>query len=512
MAAAFTPARDGEASASRVPAVEMRGVSKAFPGVQALSDVSMVVDAGEVHMLLGQNGAGKSTLIKILYGAYHPDSGEFLIDGRQVRITSPAAARRLGIGVIFQEFSLVPHLSVAQNLFLGREPSGRIPFTIDYGQLHDRARQVLDALQIDVDVRLPVHRLGVAQQQMVEIAKALSQNARILVMDEPTAALSEREIDVLFDRIRSLRRDGMAIVYISHRLREVFEIGDRITVLRDGQRVATARPGDTTARDLVRMMVGRDLEAASRTAFCSRPGEVVLQTRNLSAANGVSGVDVQVRAGEIVGFAGLVGAGRTELARAIFGLDRRLSGEVSLRGQSLPGDPVVAVRRGIGLVPESRQAEGLALMHSVQDNALLAGLRRHFPRGWYRPRRARRLAAGLIEQLHIATPSPNRAVKYLSGGNQQKVVVAKWLSAESRVFIFDEPTRGIDVGGKAEIYRLLERLVADGAAVMLISSELPELVAVCDRAYVMRDKTIVGELLRGELTEENILRLAMHHE
>jgi len=489
----------------------MRGVSKAFPGVQALADVSLAVHAGEVHMLLGQNGAGKSTLIKILYGAYQPDRGEFLFNGQPVRIQSPADARRLGIAVIFQEFSLVPHLSIAQNIFLGREPRRRVPWLVDHQALHAEVRRVLDTLQIDLDVQTPVHKLGVAQQQMVEIAKALSQNARVLVMDEPTAAISDREIEMLFDRIRALRRDGMGIVYISHRLREVFEIGDQITVLRDGQRVAGVRPSDTTTTDLVRTMVGREVSTAYRKAFCAQPGETILETRQLTAANGISGADIEVRAGEIVGLAGLVGAGRTELVRAIFGADALVSGEVRLLGQKLSGGPVTSVERGIGLVPESRKTQGLALIHSVQDNMLLAGLRRHFPSGWYRRGAAVRLAVGLIEQLRVATPSPNRATKFLSGGNQQKVVIGKWIGAGSRLYIFDEPTRGIDVGAKAEIYGLLEQLVSKGAAVLMISSELPEIVAVCDRAYVLRDKTVVGHLSRADLTEERILQLAMHH-
>jgi ribose transport system ATP-binding protein len=511
MPAAFPQEPDGPPASAPVPLLEMRGISKTFPGVRALSDVSLAVHAGEVHMLLGQNGAGKSTLIKILYGAYQPDQGEFLFEGRPVRIQSPADARRLGIAVIFQEFSLVPHLSIAQNLFLGREPRRRARWLVDHGELHARARRLLDTLEIDLDVRQPVRRLGVAQQQMVEIAKALSQRARVLVMDEPTAAISDREIGLLFERIRALRQEGLGIIYISHRLREVFELGDRITVLRDGKRVAAARPADTSTGDLVKMMIGREVSTSYRTAFCSAPGAVVLETKGLAAANGISGVDIEVRAGEIVGLAGLVGAGRTEVARAIFGADRMVSGEVRLNGETLSGGPVAAVARGVGLVPESRKTEGLALMHSVQDNVLLAGLRRHFPSGRYRRGEARRLAVGLIEQLRVATPSPARAAKYLSGGNQQKVVVGKWIGAGARLYIFDEPTRGIDVGAKAEIYRLLERLVSEGAAVLMISSELPEIVAVCDRAYVMRDKTIVGHLSRAELNEERILGLAMHH-
>jgi len=496
----------------RIPIVEMRGVSKEFPGVRALDDVSLAAYAGEVHMLLGQNGAGKSTLIKVLYGAHHPDRGEFLFEGRPVRIHSAADARRLGIAVIFQEFSLVPYLDVAQNIFLGRELHGRIPGILDRRRMHDEARRWLALLGLELDTRTPVHRLGVAQLQLVEIAKALSQNARVLVMDEPTAALSEHEIARLFDLIRTLKRDGIAIVYISHRLREVFEIGDRMTVLRDGRQVAATRPSETSLDELVRLMVGREVDTTYRHRFCDRPGEVILAVEALHADNGVHGVTLEVRAGEIVGLAGLVGSGRTELARAIFGVDRVLYGRVRLGGRPLGGGPVAAVRAGVGLVPENRKSDGLALIRSVEQNLLAAGLERQFPGRWYRFGKAGRVVAGLIERLHIATPSPRRLVKFLSGGNQQKVVVGKWLNAESRFFIFDEPTRGIDVGAKAEIYRLIETLVAAGAGVLMISSELPEIVAVCDRAYVMRDKTIVGELARQELNEEGILRLAMHHE
>jgi ribose transport system ATP-binding protein len=489
----------------------MRGISKAFPGVQALSDVSLDIRRGEVHVLVGQNGAGKSTLIKILYGAYRPDAGALLFEGRPVQIQTPADARRLGIAVIFQEFSLVPHLTVAHNLFLGREPRARVPGLVDRRRMFADARRLLVSLGLDIDPRSTVAKLGVAQQQMVEIAKALSQNARVLVMDEPTAAISDREVEVLFARIRALRESGIGIVYISHRLKEVFAIGDRITVLRDGRTVSTSTLSETTSDGLVRSMVGREVSTAYRKRFCTSPGPVVLETTHLSSVNGIADVSIQVRAGEIVGLAGLVGAGRSEVVRTIFGADRRTGGEVRAGGQPSAGGPVLAVARGLALVPESRKSEGLALTQSVQDNILSAGLRRFFPRGVYRHGLAARLARGLVERLAVATPSTRRPVRYLSGGNQQKVVVGKWIGAGSRVFLFDEPTRGIDVGAKAEIYHLLDGLVSEGAAALLISSELPEIVAVCDRAYVMRDKRIVGELSREALTEENILALAMHH-
>ena len=486
------------------PLIEMRGVSKSFPGVHALDAVSLAVNAGEVHMLIGQNGAGKSTLIKVLCGAYHPDRGEFLVDGRAVRIHSVADARRLGIAVIFQEFSLVPFLNVAQNIFLGRELRDR-------RRMHAEAGRLLDLLGTHIDSHALVNDLGVAQQQMVEIAKALSQNARILVMDEPTAALSEHEIVRLFEQIRKLKRDGIAIIYISHRLREVFEIGDRITVLRDGRVAASLVPSMTSINELVSLMVGREVDTTYSRHFCQQPGEIVLETRALNAAGGLRNATLQVRKGEIVGLAGLVGAGRTELVRAIFGADRATHGEVLLDGKVLKDGPEYSVAGGVGLVPENRKSEGLALIRSVHDNLLVSGLNRIFPNRIYRFQKAIRVVADLIAKLRIATPSRQRQVRFLSGGNQQKVVIGKWLNAGSRFFIFDEPTRGIDVGAKAEIFSLLDSIVAQGAAVLMVSSELPEIVAVCDRAYVMRDLTIVGELQRRELSEENILHLAMHH-
>ena len=486
------------------PLIEMRGVSKTFPGARALDNVSLAVHAGEVHMLVGQNGAGKSTLIKVLCGAHHPDQGEFLIDGNPVQIHSVADARRLGIAVIFQEFSLVPCLNIAQNIFLGREMSDR-------RRMHAESARLLDMLGTSLDTHTLTRQLGVAQQQVVEIAKALSQNARILVMDEPTAALSEPEIARLFDRIRKLKQDGIAIIYISHRLREVFDIGDRITVLRDGRVAASLLPAETSAGEMVRLMVGREVDTSYGRHFCEKPGETVVEIRSLSAANGVREASLNVRAGEIVGLAGLVGAGRSELARAMFGADRVLGGEVILNGKRLMGGPSRSVRHGVALVPENRKTDGLALIRSVHDNLLVAGLHTAFPNRWYSFGKAKGIVAKLISRLGIATPSPRRLTRFLSGGNQQKVVVGKWLNAGSRFFIFDEPTRGIDVGAKAEIFALLDGIVAQGAAVLMISSELPEIVSVCDRAYVMRDKTIAGELQRNELSEENILRLAMHH-
>jgi ribose transport system ATP-binding protein len=497
------------ASPADVPLFELRGISKQFPGVKALDDVSFEIRAGEVHMLLGENGAGKSTLMKILFGAYRPDAGSFLYKGQPVEIASPMDARRFGIAVIFQDFTLIPYLDIAQNIFLGREFPGRIPGMIDGRRIYAEARRVLETIGFDIDPRLPVHSLGVAQQQMVEIAKALSQDARILVMDEPTAALSDRETELLFAMIARLKARGVAIVYISHRLAEVFALGDRITVLRDGQKIASVLPSQTTPDELVRLMVGRSVDRAYTRNFVP-PGDVVLEVKGLASDNGIADINLTVRAGEIVGLSGLVGSGRSEVARAIFGADRVTAGEIRLVRERVQGTPEDSVRRGMAMIPENRKTQGLALARSVRDNIVLAGLQKMFPSGLFLPGRATRAARAVIEKLRIATPSPRRAVSTLSGGNQQKVVVGKWLNANAKFFIFDEPTRGIDVGAKAEIFALLDRLVQEGAGILMISSEQIEIVHVCDRAYVMRDGRIVGELVRSDLTEANIVRLGMH--
>jgi ribose transport system ATP-binding protein len=494
---------------SSVPLFELRGISKTFPGVRALDDVSFDIRAGETHMLLGENGAGKSTLMKVLCGAYQSDAGSFFHDGQQVSITSPTDARQFGIAVIFQDFTLVPFLDIAQNIFLGREFPGRVPGLIDRARLYREARRVLDMIGFDIDPRLPVHSLGVAQQQMVEIAKALSQNARILVMDEPTAALSDRETELLFAMIARLKAQGVAIVYISHRLAEVFALGDRITILRDGRKIASLLPSETTPDALVALMVGRSVDHTYARDFLP-PGKVMLDVRGLASDNGISDIDLKVHAGEIVGLCGLVGSGRSEVARAIFGADRVTAGEIRLFGEAVKSLPEDSARRGMAMIPENRKSQGLALARSVRDNIVLAGLPKMFPSGLFSPGKARRAAQDMIGKLRIATPSPYRPVGFLSGGNQQKVVVGKWLNAQSHFFIFDEPTRGIDVGAKAEIFALLDRLVHEGAAILMISSEQTEIVHVCDRAYVMRGGRIAGELQRAELTEANIVRLGMH--
>ena len=493
-----------------VAALALRGITKRFPGVLALDQVSLALHAGEVHMVMGENGAGKSTLMKILCGAYRADEGQILANGKVVTVRDASDARRLGVAVIFQEYSLVPHLSIAQNICLGREPLNRLGL-VDQARMHDDARAVLDRLQLDLDTRREVHGLGVAQQQMVEIAKALSQDARVLVLDEPTAALSDRETERLFELISELRRQGVAMAYISHRMDEVFRLGDRVTVLRDGKRVACMPAGEAAPDELVTMMVGRKVDMSYHRGERPMAGECLLELQGVSAENGIRNVSLKVHAGEIVGLSGLVGSGRTEVARAIFGADRLSGGRILFEGRPLANSPSQARRRGLGLIPESRKQQGLALLRTVGDNRLLAALARIFPSGLFRPRRAQDESRQLIARLRVATPGPQTLVQSLSGGNQQKGVIGKWLRAGSRLFLFDEPTRGIDVGAKQEIFHLIDQLVRQGAAVLMISSELGEVVRVCDRAYVMRERRLAGELQREELSEAGLLRLSMHH-
>jgi ribose transport system ATP-binding protein len=498
--------------APSTPLLELRGIAKSFPGVRALDDVSLPIWPGEIHMLVGENGAGKSSLMKILCGAYRADQGEIYHHGKRVEINSPADARNFGIAVIFQEFSLVPYLSVAQNIFLGREFVGRLPGTIDRKRIDAEAKRVLTSLGSNIDPGTPLHRLGVAHQQIVEIAKALSQNARILVMDEPTSALSNRETEHLFDMMRRLKQQGVAIVYISHRLAEVFLLGDRITVLRDGRKVGSVLPSETSPAGLVQMMVGRKVDTTYARPTHNEAGPVALEVKGLCAPSGIAGIDIEVRAGEIVGLCGLVGSGRSEVARAIFGADRRSSGEIRIFGKPLVGDVSAAARQGVGFIPENRKQQGLALIRTVGDNIVLAALENLFPKRIFRPAIARKAADAIIRKLRIVTPSSLRPAQVLSGGNQQKIVIGKWLVAGARLFLLDEPTRGIDVGAKEEIFAVIGDLVANGAAVLMIDSEQSEIVHVCDRAYVMREGRVVGHLARHELSEANILRLAMHHD
>ena len=489
--------------------LQLKGVSKAFPGVQALEDVNFDLRPGEVHVVLGENGAGKSTLMKIIAGAYSADTGEILIGGQPAVNLSPRKAQELGIGIIYQEFNLVPYMNVAENIFIEQLPTNRF-FLLDHKTIHHKAREALAALGMDVPTdALPVN-LSTAQQQVVEIAKALTHNSRVLIMDEPTASLTDREIDQLFKTIRKLKADGIGIIYISHRLKELKEVGDRVTVLRDGKYVGTHNLDEVTLDHLVAMMVGREIGQLYEHEEVA-PGEEVLRVEALGVnATGLHDVSLNVRRGEIVGLAGLVGSGRTELARAIFSADRHDVGKVIIFGQETRGKlPKDSVRNRIALLPEDRKRQGLAIIQSVAENVLSASLHKVFPRGWINMGRQRAVSDEFIKALRIQTPSGQRITQYLSGGNQQKVVVAKWLATGSEIFIFDEPTRGIDVGAKREIYGIMNELKKKNCAVLMVSSELPEIIGMSDRIFVMRERTIVAELSREEATQEKVISYAM---
>jgi ABC-type sugar transport system ATPase subunit len=491
-----------------VPLLHMRGITKSFFGVPVLDAVDLDVMAGEVHAVVGENGAGKSTLMKILAGAYQPDAGSILLDGEEVRFGHPRQAQERGVSIIYQEFNLLPERTVAQNIFLGREPA-RGPF-VDNRTMEEATAKLLAELGVEgaISPGSPVRELSVAQQQTVEIAKALSFEARILVMDEPTAALSPHEVDALFERVRLLQQRGLAVLYISHRLKEVFELSRRITVLKDGRRVDTVASDAVRPGDLVRMMVGRELDHYfPPRATAGEIGDVRLQVRS-GAVGKLHDVDLEVRAGEIVGLAGLAGAGRTEVARALFGVEPFTAGVVELNGKPVRiRSPRQAIRAGIGFLTEDRKLEGLVLPQSVRDNALLALRSLGQARMSERPVKEAPSVLDLARRVELRAASLEQEVRYLSGGNQQKVVLAKWLATRAQILIFDEPTRGIDVGAKAGIHELMRELARAGAAILMISSELPEVIGMSDRTLVMRDGTIAGELPAGA-SEAQIMLLA----
>ncbi|WP_327093078.1 sugar ABC transporter ATP-binding protein [Nonomuraea sp. NBC_01738] len=474
----------------------MRGIGKSFLGVRVLSGVDLDAQPGEVHAVVGENGAGKSTLMKILAGVHAPDEGSITIDGAAVAFGHPLDAQRAGVAIIYQEFNLLPQRDVAENVFLGREPARR--GIVDRAAMERETARLLDELgETSFGPRDRVGRLSVAQQQVVEIVKALSQEARIVVMDEPTASLAEHEVELLYSLVRRLQDRGIAVLYISHRLREVFDLAQRVTVLKDGARVATSPIGEVTQSSLVRMMVGREL-SDYYPPRAETFGDVLLSVRGGGNAK-LAGIDLDLRAGQITGVAGLQGSGRTELAKALFGAIPFTTGEMTpVRPRSVRE----AVSAGIGLVTEDRKAEGLALRQSAGDNALLVAhaLGR-------RPGRVREL----LQRVRLSPPDPSREVRFLSGGNQQKVVLAKWLTVAPRILVFDEPTRGVDVGAKAAIHELVRELAADGMAVLMISSELPELIGMSDRIVVLRGGRIVGELPAGS-SEEAIMHLAAGEE
>jgi ribose transport system ATP-binding protein len=484
--------------------VEIRGVSKRFPGVQALEDVSLDIRPGEIHAVAGENGAGKSTLMKLLSQLERPSDGTIEIDGEPVRFRNPRHAQRLGIAMVHQEFALAPHLTIADNLALGRERTrGGL---IVRGSEKQRARELLERVRVDIDPGRRVSTLSVADQQRVEIAKALAVDAKVVIMDEPTATLTEAEMEDLFGLIEELRNDGIAIFYISHRLEEVVRIADRVTVMRDGKVVETLEKGDFDESRLVSLMVGREIDTLYPKQE-SDIGDPVLRVEGITRPGILHDCSFDVRAGEIVGFAGLIGAGRTELARAVFAADPISSGRVELDGQELKvSSPREAIAAGIGYLTEDRKGEGLAMQLSVEHNITLA--RVPGARAWIDRKHEHEAAERRVEQLDIRTPSLRTPVEALSGGTQQKVVVARWLETEARVLFFDEPTRGIDVGAKAELFKLIGELAADGKAIVLISSYLPELTNMCDRIVVLRDGRTVGEMSRNEFDEERIMALA----
>lgn len=497
-----------EPAAASDMVLEMRDISKTYPGVHALEGVSFSVRRGEVHALVGENGAGKSTLMKILAGAETMDSGQILIDSRSVSMDSPQRAMDHGVSIIYQEFNLVPFLSAAENIFLGREPRAEIPGFVDFRTIYGEARKLIDELGVKLDVRQPVNRLSVAQQQMVEVAKATSRQAKIIAMDEPSATLTGHELAHLFELMGKLRSQGVSIIYISHRLEEIFQVADRVTVLRDGHLVGTHPVDQVDRESIIQMMVGREIKDKIPKKAVT-PGDVLLEVRHLSRKGVLDDITFTVRSGEVLGLAGLVGAGRTEVARAIFGADPYDSGEVILGGHRLKvSGPRDAIQAGIGLVTEDRKALGLILGMAVRENVTLANLASISKLSFISSSREAEAARQYVDDLNIRTPSVEQQVKNLSGGNQQKVVLAKWLFTNSKVLIFDEPTRGIDVGSKVEIYELMNELAARGVAIIMISSELPEILGMSDRILVMHEGRIAGELSRTEATQERIMHLA----
>jgi len=493
--------------AEAIPRLKLEHIYKAFPGVQAVQDVSLEVYGGEILALVGENGAGKSTLMNIVNGVVALDSGRIVLDGQAVQIPSPRRALELGITMIHQELALIPELTVGQNISLGREPR-RFGGWINWQQVYRQAQQELDRLGIQVSARARVADLSIAERQLVEIAKALSYQARLIVLDEPTSSLTSRETETLFRLVRTLRQEGVALIYISHRLEEVFELADRIAVMRDGQLVAQGKVTEFTPNRLVHLMVGRELNEFFPKSQ-TQQGKPILKVVDLQAGKEVRGVSFELRRGEIVGLAGLVGSGRTNVARVLFGVERLKQGAIWFEGKPVHiRSPRDAIRLGIGLVPEDRKAQGLFLKQSVRYNIGTALLERLSRLSFLNFRAINQIVRNLVERLRVRTPSLNQQVRNLSGGNQQKVVISRWLALNPKVLILDEPTRGVDVGAKAEIHALMNELAAQGMAILMISSELPEVLGVSDRILVMREGRVVAELTRAEATQDRIMQAA----
>lgn len=488
--------------------LQLDQVTKIFPGVVALDKVNFDLEYGEVHVLVGENGAGKSTLIKVLSGAHSPDRGSIVFEGKAIRLPSATKAQEAGIATIFQEFNLIPELTVAQNVFLGREPKRLFGTTIDWPRCRREAKAIFERLGIPIDVNQKVSSLSVSKQQMVEIAKALSINAKVIIFDEPTSALTSEDIKRLFEVIQHLKSQGLGIIYISHRLEELFTIGDRATIMRDGKVIWTERIASLNVDKIIKAMVGEDIGAQFPREY-REPGKEMLRVEHLTSHGVFEDVNFHVREGEIVGFSGLLGSGRTEIMRAIFGIDAFDSGAVYIEGEKHTPDPIVSIKRGMAFIPEDRKNEGLCLGLPVQENLVHAAMYSLFPRGIVTPKKKAEIARKYVQDLRIKTSSLEQQVQYLSGGNQQKVVLSKWLLTHARIFVFDEPTRGIDVGAKKEFHRLMDELVAEGAAVIMISSELAEVLGMSDRVYVMKEGRLVKEFHRDSITQEAVLTAAI---
>lgn len=489
----------------------MENINKSFPGVQALKDAYFELRRGEVHALVGENGAGKSTLMKILVGAYKKDSGRIVYKGREVDIPNPRVAQEIGISMVFQELNLMPHLTVAQNIFIGREPRKRsFPIFLDDLEINNKTRALLEMLHVKVDPDVKVSNLTVGKQQMVEIAKALSFNSEVIIFDEPTATLSEAETEELFNVIRKLKNQGIGIIYISHRLEELRKIADRVTVMRDGCYIGTENMDNLPIEKIISMMVGREIYETLREKEVEENAEVVLEVKNLQRGKIFRNVSFKLRKGEILGFAGLVGAGRTEVARAIFGADPYDYGEIYVKGRKVNiKNPSDAIRNGIAYLSEDRKRYGLMPDLDVKTNIILPSMKDFLNAlGFVDDKEAEKVSKDYVDKLRIRTPSVKQKVKNLSGGNQQKVVVAKWLLKNCDILIFDEPTRGIDVGAKNEIYKLLNELVKEGKSIIMISSELPEILRMSHRIVVMCEGRITGELTADKATEEEIMKYA----
>jgi len=488
--------------------LEFQHISKSFPGVKALDDVSVDLYVGEVHVIVGENGAGKSTLMKLLSGAYTADGGQMLLEGKPILHNNPQLSEQLGIAMIYQELTIVPELSVADNIFLGHEI--RQGIFLNRKAMEARTEELLASIGVKVSPRTLVKHLSIANQQMIEITKALSKKAKIIVFDEPTSSLASTEIRELFRIIATLKAKGVGMFYISHRLEEIFEIGDRVTIMRDGRKIATLGIANSTMDQIVEGIAGRRIDKVYTRTYPEK-GEVVLAIKNLSGER-FKNVTIEVRAGEIVGLAGLVGSGRSEVAKAAYGLDSYIQGEVFVKGEKMPkADPQRMSTKGVAFLPENRKREGLALSLPIRENAVISALKLLNPGGVIQRLKERTLVQSFVDTLGISTPTIEKLTNFLSGGTQQKVVLAKWLITQAHVFIFDEPTRGIDVGSKTSIYSLMDELVSRGAGILMISSELPEVLGMSDRIYVMAQGRIAGELTREEADQMKIIQLAFSH-